>query len=777
MGSSLLLKGGTTTVKTIEETITVSHSFAVGDVVRYDYTNGWQLAQANNAENAEVVGVVKEVQSGSFKVVYSGYIDLNPRYASETSPVLFLSADTAGGLTGSPPSAIGTVVKPVLTRKSGSASGEYIVTNYLGTQIGGSSTVAVDEIQPVGTVMPFAGPSVPDTWLECNGASYSISSYPELYAKIQNSSGDRAPIYGYVATLTGTNLTTLSVGDVIQYKTSSTSPWSGTAIGSNADVVAVVNSVTSTSASVQIVPKYSTTNKSFEFSNTLVGSGSFAAAETSAANYRVYTSAGVFRQNITATISSASLTHFNTPDLRGRFALGINSSTITDSDYEITNTNNSAISGIYSLGSEGGQESTVAGTGLNTASSPTSYVTSVTTSGGLLPNMPPYLAVRYIIKAKPYTRAAIIDGIDIPYSQLLVSDLRPFTLRGAGSGEDLVFKTNDGSAGTERMRLTNTPSAAAPGGLVIGDTSHTSGGAGPFTTAYRLLEVATTSGSGGGVFVARSPSTIVEMGANEGLSSAIVGTRTNHPLVFRTNTVERLRIDSPRTTITHSSGDHGAANSGNLVVGNGVVAGNKQLQLGVSDTNNCAWIDSRLVGVGGLTLSIQPTGGKVGIATTTPNSTLDVNGTATVRGNAIFNGSVTVGATATFSGNAIIGATATIGGNATISGTLASTGRITANAGITVGNFANSNIMPRPVVDSTLNSIGSVQAISTAQGVAPVVPGTAAQTWFYFVFLGVSDGLDRSTMGPALSGVAAGGTALGTAYTNRSWFGFAIRLA
>jgi microcystin-dependent protein len=673
MGSSLLLKGGTNTPKSIVETIAVAHSFAVGDVVRYDQsTFAWTKSQANTAENSEVAGVVSAVNSTtSFDVTYSGFINITS-LAGVTSPVLFLDSSAAGGLTASPPSAIGSVVKPVLTKTSNGSG--YVVSNYLGTQIGGSSTVAIDEIQPVGTIMPFAGSTIPDSWLACDGNSYAIGTYPNLYAKLQNSSGDRVPAYGYVATLTGTNVSSvLSAGDYIQYKTDS-GTWTGTGspfagAASNAALLATVLSVTSTTAVVQVIPIYSSTTKNFTINNTVFGSGGFVGSETGTGNYRAYTTASAFKA-VSLTITGVAITHFNTPDLRGRFAIGSNTSTLpATGDLEGDSANNSAISGIYSIGSEGGEELHT----LTTAEIPAhdhnlkSLINAVSTgslniigadnhntnfngtvsttlngSDGRPPhtattgsntahnNMPPYTVVRYIIKASPYSRAAIIDGIDIPYTSLLVGDLRPFTLRGAGSGEDLVFKTNDGASGVERMRLTNTPSAAAPGGLVIGDTSHTSGGAGPFTTAYRLLEVATTSGVGGGVFVARSPSTILEMGANEGLGSALVGTRTNHPLVFRTNTVERLRIDSSRTTLTHASSNFGAANSGHLVVGEGVASGDKQLQFGVSDTHECAWIEGWVNSLGGLTLSLQPTGGRVGIGTVNPSSTLQVNGTLSV---------------------------------------------------------------------------------------------------------------------------------------------------
>ena len=83
---------------------------------------------------------------------------------------------------------------------------------------------------------------------------------------------------------------------------------------------------------------------------------------------------------------------------------------------------------------------------------------SVASAGSNTPhnNMPPYLAVRYIIKAKPYTRAAIIEGIELPYDNLLVRNLR--TRNVGGTNADLLFHVNvsgDSGNGTERMRLGN----------------------------------------------------------------------------------------------------------------------------------------------------------------------------------------------------------------------------------------------------------------------------------------------------------------------------------
>jgi microcystin-dependent protein len=205
-------------------------------------------------------------------------------------------------------------------------------------------------------------------------------------------------------------------------------------------------------------------------------------------------------------VSAVSLVAFNTPDMRGRFALGINTSALDEAEADTANT--SAISGIYALGSEGGEEKhtlttdemashshgysatdpynwnpnttsitdynklvrrskigevttmtapDAAGSSeqLDTLSSAT-LVIGATGGNASHNNMPPYLAVRYIIKAKPYTRAAIIDGLDLPWQSTLVRDLRTRAI--GGSNSDLVFYTNtagDSGLGTERMRLTN----------------------------------------------------------------------------------------------------------------------------------------------------------------------------------------------------------------------------------------------------------------------------------------------------------------------------------
>jgi len=660
MGSSLYLSGGVQSTDQLVKTVSQSNTFAIGDAIRWDIiTNSYKKAQADNAINSEVVGVVSAVTATQFTMIMSGAINLTSVGALSgiTAPVLFLSGTTAGGLSVTPPSAIGAVIKPILIRNQ--SSQEYVVNNFLGTQIGGSSTVAIDQIQPVGTIMPYAGAVIPDTWLACSGASYAVADYPELYAKLQNSSGDRVPAYGYVATLTGTNVSSvLSAGDYIQYKTDA-GTWTGTGspfagAASNAALLATVLSVTSTTAVVQVIPIYSSTTKNFTINNTVFGGGGFVGVETGTGNYRAYTTASAFKA-VSLTITGVAITHFNTPDLRGRFAIGSNTSTLpATGDLEGDSANNSAISGIYSIGSEGGQESTIAGTGVATGTN--AYVTSAAASGGLIANMPPYTVVRYIIKAKPYTRAAIIDGVDIPYDQLLVRDSISNGLQtellGGLSGGDLVFYTNSGEAsklGTERMRLSNdgnlivgiNSSIASPNPLLVFGSQYSTSYP---INAFLMDPDAPAVGKGGGIAFGGKPSSSSAITSTSGRAGygAIGGYKENATdadyagylsLMTRvsasTSFTERIRITSAgnvgigtstpgtsldvngRVNFTSASTDFGAANRANLVVGNGVVASSRQLQFGVSDTHNCAWIMGWLNSSGGQTLAIQPLGGRI----------------------------------------------------------------------------------------------------------------------------------------------------------------------
>jgi hypothetical protein len=165
---------------------------------------------------------------------------------------------------------------------------------------------------------------------------------------------------------------------------------------------------------------------------------------------------------------------------------------------------------------------------INSAATGTSVNVVAQYSGNLTANMPPYTVVRYIIKAKPYTRAAIIDDIDIPYGNLLIRDLRTRLL--GGSNSDLVFHTNtsgDSGLGTERMRLTSA------GNLGIGTDVPAS-----------PLSVCVTSG--GGLEIVPAGGSSITQAYNRATAQYIENVLRGSVLSFYTGqtTTERMRIDA-----------------------------------------------------------------------------------------------------------------------------------------------------------------------------------------------------------------------------------------
>jgi microcystin-dependent protein len=594
MGSSLPLQGGTVLAKTVSETHTQSgHNFTEGDVLRYDVGQSrWVKAQANNAANAEVAGVVSSVIStSSFTIVYSGYIQLPSSFAGQSFPALFLSDSVPGALVSSPPSAIGSVVKPVVIRSSQASSTGHLVVNYLGTQIGGSSTVSIDQIQPVGTIMPFVGNAIPDTWLECSGLSFAVFEYTELYDKLLHLTGDRTPTYGYVSTLTATNLAAagIAVGDIVQYKNNAATAWQGGFYDSNADQIGTVISVTATTLVVQTIPLYSSATKTFSNPDVAFKNGNATGTLTGASQYRILSSPTAVRAAASVSITGTSITHFNTPDLRGRFVLGTNSSAFSDNAREGDPTFNTAI-GQYRLGVFGGEEQHVLSVGELPSHDHTTGATDeysgltplplmseynkvvrrtktgeprtasaadssgsgqqldvisnaqlvINPTGSNTPhnNMPPYLAVRYIIKSKPYTRAAIIDTVDIDFPNLLVTDLRPGLIRGGGVNDPLVFKTNNSllDSGTERMRISSN------GDVGIG-TSVLSGSARLVVEQSGGNRAILVQGGTNPHIAASDGSVITKMQTMTGLRGH-VGSESNHPFSIITNNIERLTVNN-----------------------------------------------------------------------------------------------------------------------------------------------------------------------------------------------------------------------------------------
>jgi len=202
--SAIRLSGAANDGKSVKQTITQDlHGFTAGDVIRFNTgidgnTAEYVKAQADSAFNAEAIGVVESVVSDSsdFVIVYSGEIDMAEfDITLGQEDVFFLSPDTAGLLDKAPPSSAGEVIKPIVTRlgESGSLGTKGLVTNYIGTSIGGKSTVSLDSVQPIGQIIPWASGAntevfdaeLPNGWKHCNGATLDITEYDQFYKHIR----------------------------------------------------------------------------------------------------------------------------------------------------------------------------------------------------------------------------------------------------------------------------------------------------------------------------------------------------------------------------------------------------------------------------------------------------------------------------------------------------------------------------------------------------------------------------------------------------------------
>jgi microcystin-dependent protein len=201
--------------------------FAVGDVIRYDpQDDKYLLAQANSEANAAFVGVIESITSNDVTVVYSGEISLPDSLmstiAGSTGAQIFYLSDTQKGkLTTTAPSNPASVIKPVIITTGttddtsptlGTVDG--IVVNGQSTRISGDSTVDLSDIQPVGSVIAFAGNTgdVPAGWDICDGGLLPISSYSDLHASLNSGS-----IYGFTQqiTMTKTNGTIIPDNQLI----------------------------------------------------------------------------------------------------------------------------------------------------------------------------------------------------------------------------------------------------------------------------------------------------------------------------------------------------------------------------------------------------------------------------------------------------------------------------------------------------------------------------------------------------------------------------------
>lgn len=107
--SSDVAMGGSTNILVSQ----ANHGFTTGEVVRLSATNTYAKALADNAENAEVAGIVSSVvDTNTFVYTQNGLVT-NGVPSVSAGTVLFLSDTVAGALTATEPTAAGHVSKPM----------------------------------------------------------------------------------------------------------------------------------------------------------------------------------------------------------------------------------------------------------------------------------------------------------------------------------------------------------------------------------------------------------------------------------------------------------------------------------------------------------------------------------------------------------------------------------------------------------------------------------------------------------------------------------------
>ena len=331
--------------KSIRNTITQgSHGFVSGNVLRYVFSpesqQGFTLAVADTPENAEVVGVVESVVDDSqFVLVYSGELDLSTLSFVDTDGVYFLSPTSRGQLTTEPPTSGGAVIKPVLTRIDDDTA---IVTNYLGTVIGGQSTVSLDEVQPAGVIAPYIGgtETIPNNWGLCDGSFYDRYKYPDLFQKVGKKYGFRQDLI-IESTVNSVSITldeTLVGGKVV-----ATRDVDGSTIQIEGSIVSASDGDKKLSVNVD------------SYTQSGVGAGDQSVQYPADAVYEfsVNDQVAIFDQGgsrvfqlAVPQVMQSNVTHLQVPDLRGRSILGSSDS--------LTN----AITLTYPLGQVGGDEET-----------------------------------------------------------------------------------------------------------------------------------------------------------------------------------------------------------------------------------------------------------------------------------------------------------------------------------------------------------------------------------------------------------------------------------
>ena len=413
--------------KSIRTTKTqASHGFSAGSVVRFVQHAGggsgdFKLAQADGGITAEAIGIVESVSASGneFTVVYGGEIDTSAFItASGAQPtgsdVWFLDPVVSGGLTSTAPVSSGQIIKPVLTLLSGTDEDKGLVTNYLGTVIGGSNTVSLDTVHPVGEIIAFAGSTsdVPSGWQLCDGSTLDASTYSTYYSRVGTKYGYHSEIVfqhrgntGFADSGNTANQDFGSSGIV----ESDVLSWSHTSSGGGGTGTVLLDVDVLVPVAEQTQGGETSTDNTGYPHGLIYDSSRFLSMQKDSGG-------------ATYTVDSASVKYVKTPDLTARVILGAGAAKGTFDG--------------YTAGQLGGAEDADTTDIADSGSGLHVYTAKSATSANL---KQPFMASNYIIRISDTAQAALIDGVNVSLADVGLTDHDTTT---AANGDFTVY---DGS--------------------------------------------------------------------------------------------------------------------------------------------------------------------------------------------------------------------------------------------------------------------------------------------------------------------------------------------
>ncbi len=401
----VLSSGSGTDGRSVRATKTqTSHGFSAGSVIRFEQvpdgtTGTFKLASANSGISAEAIGIVESVSASGdeFTVVYSGEIDTTNFITNGTngvtgSDVWFLDTALAGGLTATAPVSSGQIIKPVLTLVSGSSKSRGLVTNYLGTVIGGSNTVSLDSVHPVGEIIAFAGNTsdVPTGWQLCDGSTLDVlGDYADYYSRVGTKYGAQVEMVftvtsghtGFIGNTATQTVSSVAIPSLVM-------DWGPVGGGGTATILLDQDVLTGITGGETVGD-----NTGYPHGLIYQGGTNITVGTGGAANNAYST-------------SSATVKYVKTPDLRARTLVG------ATSDYVVPWSPRSSGMDGFTAGQIGGAED--ADTVVVTSDGAQRvYAAKGATDASL---RQPFMATHYIIRTTSTAQAALVDGLSVSLS-------------------------------------------------------------------------------------------------------------------------------------------------------------------------------------------------------------------------------------------------------------------------------------------------------------------------------------------------------------------------